>query len=87
MRNKEREAGNKPRKRVFEYCGWIITHEGREVRPYPRNGNRGDSLIERLIVPKYQRDISGIEEQVISLYTRGMSTRDSLQQYFYMVVY
>ena len=26
--------------------------------------------------PKYQRDISGIEEQVISLYTRGMSTRD-----------
>lgn len=26
--------------------------------------------------PKYQRDISGIEEQIISLYARGMSTRD-----------
>lgn len=25
-------------------------------------------------VPKYQRDVSGIEEQVISLYGRGMST-------------
>jgi transposase-like protein len=28
------------------------------------------------IIPKYQRDISGIEEKVISLYGRGMSTRD-----------
>jgi putative transposase len=28
------------------------------------------------IVPKYKRDISGIEEKVISLYARGMSTRD-----------
>lgn len=28
------------------------------------------------IIPKYQRNISGIEEQVISLYARGMSTRD-----------
>ena len=28
------------------------------------------------IIPKYQRDISGIEEKVISLYARGMSTRD-----------
>ncbi len=28
------------------------------------------------LIPKYQRDVSGIEEQVISLYTRGMSTRD-----------
>ena len=28
------------------------------------------------IVPKYSRDISGIEEKVISLYARGMSTRD-----------
>lgn len=31
---------------------------------------------EPVIVPKYQRDISGIEEKVISLYARGMSTRD-----------
>lgn len=28
------------------------------------------------IIPKYQRDISGIEEKVISLYARGMTTRD-----------
>ena len=27
------------------------------------------------MIPKYQRDISGIEEKVISLYARGMSTR------------
>ena len=30
----------------------------------------------KLDIPKYQRDISGIEEKVISLYARGMSTRD-----------
>ena len=28
------------------------------------------------IVPKYKRDISGLEEKIISLYSRGMSTRD-----------
>ena len=28
------------------------------------------------LIPKYQRDISGIEEKVISLYARAMSTRD-----------
>lgn len=28
------------------------------------------------IVPKYQRNVSGIEEKVIALYARGMSTRD-----------
>ena len=28
------------------------------------------------IVPKYKRDVSGIEEKVISLYARGMSTGD-----------
>lgn len=31
---------------------------------------------ESKLIPKYQRDISGIEEKVISLYARGMSTRD-----------
>lgn len=31
---------------------------------------------EPMIVPKYQRDISGIEEKVISLYAHGMTTRD-----------
>lgn len=31
---------------------------------------------EPIVVPKNKRDISGIEEKVISLYSRGMSTRD-----------
>ncbi|WP_034429453.1 IS256 family transposase, partial [Caldisalinibacter kiritimatiensis] len=31
---------------------------------------------EPVVVPKNVRNISGIEEQVISLYARGMSTRD-----------
>lgn len=35
-----------------------------------------DGEFEPKLIPKYQRDISGIEEQVISLYGRGMSTRD-----------
>lgn len=35
-----------------------------------------DGEFEPKIIPKYQRDISGIEEKVISLYARGMSTRD-----------
>ena len=39
--------------------------------PRDRNGE-----FEPQIVPKYKRDISGIEEKVISLYGRGMSTRD-----------
>lgn len=39
--------------------------------PRDRNGE-----FEPQIVPKYQCDISGIEEQVISLYARGISTRD-----------
>lgn len=36
-----------------------------------RNGEFEPKLIQ-----KYQRDVSGIEEKVISLYARGMSTRD-----------
>ena len=28
------------------------------------------------IFPKYKRDVSGIEEKVVSLYARAMSTRD-----------
>lgn len=39
--------------------------------PRDRNGD-----YEPYVVPKNKRDISGIEEQVISLYARGMSTRD-----------
>ena len=36
--------------------------------PRDRNGE-----FEPKLIPKYQRDISGIEEKVISLYARGMS--------------
>ena len=39
----------------------------------PRDRN---AEFEPKIIPNYQRDISGIEEKVISLYARGMSTRD-----------
>ena len=39
--------------------------------PRDRNGE-----FEPQIVQKHQRNITGIEEQVISLYARGMSTRD-----------
>lgn len=39
--------------------------------PRDRNGE-----FEPIVIPKNKRDISGIEEQVISLYARGMSTRD-----------
>lgn len=39
--------------------------------PRDRNGE-----FDPKIIPKYQRDISGIEEKVISLYARGISTRN-----------
>ena len=51
--------------------------------PRDRNGE-----FEPKLIPKYQRDISGIEEKVISLYARGMSTRDihdQLQDLYGMV--
>lgn len=35
-----------------------------------------DAKFDPVVVPKNKRNISGIEEQVISLYARGMSTRD-----------
>lgn len=39
--------------------------------PRDRNGE-----FKPQIVPKHQRDISGLENKIISLYARGMSTRD-----------
>src|SRR5699024_7679063 len=39
--------------------------------PRDRNGE-----FEPKLIPKYQRDISGVEDKVISLYSRGLSTRD-----------
>ncbi|QIB27073.1 IS256 family transposase [Caloranaerobacter azorensis] len=43
--------------------------------PRDRNGE-----FEPIVVPKNKRDISGIEEKVISLYARGMTTRDMHEQ-------
>ncbi len=43
----------------------------------PRDSN---GEFEPQIIPKHQRNVSGIEEKVISLYARGMSTRDISEQ-------
>ena len=44
--------------------------------PRDRNGE-----FEPKLIPKYQRDVSGIEEKVISLYARGMSHGISMTNY------
>lgn len=43
--------------------------------PRDRNGE-----FEPLIVPKHQRNITGIEDKVLSLYSKGMTTRDISEQ-------
>lgn len=43
--------------------------------PRDRNGE-----FEPKIVPKYQRNINGIEEKVTALYAAGMTTRDISEQ-------
>ena len=55
--------GHSPKKLKSQYGEFQI-----DV-PRDRNGE-----FEPKLIPKYQRDISGIEEKVISLYARGMST-------------
>ena len=51
----------------------LKTKYGNIEMDIPRDRN---SEFEPKIVPKYQRNISGIEDKVIALYARGMSTRD-----------
>ena len=51
----------------------VKTQFGELLVEVPRDRN-GD--FEPVAVPKNKRDISGIEEKIISLYSRGMSTRD-----------
>jgi len=51
----------------------VITDFGELNIDVPRDRN---GEFEPKIVPKRQRDISGIEDQIISLYARGMRTRD-----------
>lgn len=43
--------------------------------PRDRNGE-----FEPKIVPKYQRNVNGIEDKILSLYSKGMTTRDISEQ-------
>jgi len=43
----------------------------------PRNR---EGEFESKIIPKYKRDISEIEDKIIALYSRGMTTRDIHEQ-------
>jgi len=65
METANKRNGHSPKKLKSQYG------EFQTGVPRDRNGE-----FEPKIVPKYQRDVSGIEEKVISLYGRGMSTRD-----------
>lgn len=64
-RTDNKRSGHSPKNLKSQYGEFQI-----DV-PRDRNGE-----FEPKLIPKYQRDISGIEEKVISLYARGMSTRD-----------
>lgn len=69
----EKNSSNSDNKRNGYSTKTVKSQYGEFPIEIPRDRN-GD--FEPKIVPKYQRDISGIEEKVISLYARGMSTRD-----------
>lgn len=56
------------------YTPKTLKSEFGEVKIQVPRDRKGE--FEPKIVPKYQRNVSGIEEKVISLYARGMSTRD-----------
>lgn len=51
----------------------LKSHYGEFQIDVPRDR---DGEFEPKLIPKYQRDISGMEEKILSLYARGMSTRD-----------
>jgi len=55
-----------------------IKSEFREVEIQVPRDRKGE--FKPQIIPKYQRNVSGIEEKVIALYARGMSTRDISEQ-------
>lgn len=58
---------------MYVALGYEKNQKGDKVTENKRNGN---GEFEPKLIPKYQRDISGIEEKVLSLYARGMSTKD-----------
>ena len=65
LQTDNKRNGHSPKKLKSQYGEFQI-----DV-PRDRNGE-----FEPKLIPKYQRDISGIEDKVISLYAHGMSTRD-----------
>ena len=65
LQTDNKRNGHSPKKLKSQYGEFRI-----DV-PRDRNGE-----FEPKLIPKYQRDISGIEDKVIFLYARGMSTRD-----------
>ena len=69
----ERSAKNTDNSRNG-YTPKTLKSEFGEVEVQVPRDRKGE--FEPKIVPKYQRNVSGIEEKVISLYARGMSTRD-----------
>ena len=56
------------------YTPKTLKSEYGEVQIQVPRDRKGE--FEPKVVPKYQRNVSGIEEKVIALYARGMSTRD-----------
>jgi len=60
------------------YTPKTLKSEFGEVKIQVPRDRKGE--FEPKVVPKYQRSVSGIEEKVIALYTRGMSTRDIEEQ-------
>ena len=56
------------------YTPKTLKSEFGEVKIEVPRDRKGE--FEPKIVPKYRRNVSGIEEKVIALYARGMSTRD-----------
>lgn len=73
----ERSAKNTDNSRNG-YTPKTLKSEFGEVEVQVPRDRKGE--FEPKIIPKYQRNISGIEEKVISLYARGMSTRDIGEQ-------
>lgn len=73
----EKELSDSDNKRNGYSSKTVKTQFGEMPIQIPRD-RKGE--FEPMIVPKYQRDISGIEEKIISLYAHGMSTRDIHEQ-------
>ena len=60
-------------KNIYKWPKNLKSQYGEFQIDVPRDCN---GEFEPKLIPKCQRDISGIEEKIISLYARGMSTRD-----------